>query len=38
MAWNTWLTVRGQPRVNPVVPLESPDAHAVPQTAVPASA
>lgn len=38
MAWNTWLTVRGQQRVNPVVPLGSPAAHAVPATAVPASA
>src|SRR5690606_16121765 len=38
MAWNTWLTGRGQPRVNPAVPLESPDAHAAPQSAVPASA
>jgi cytochrome c oxidase cbb3-type subunit 1 len=38
MAWNTWLTVRGQPRVNPVVPLDSPDARAIPQSAVPASA
>lgn len=26
MAWNTWLTVKGQPRVNPVVPLKNPDA------------
>lgn len=26
MAWNTWITVRGQTRVNPEVPLFSPDA------------
>ncbi|WP_409079880.1 cytochrome-c oxidase, cbb3-type subunit I [Pusillimonas sp. SM2304] len=26
MAWNTWLTVKGQPKVNPAVPLYSPDA------------
>ncbi len=26
MGWNTWLTVKGQPRVNPVVPLKNPDA------------
>jgi cytochrome c oxidase cbb3-type subunit 1 len=37
MAWNTWLTVRGQERVNPLVPLDSHDARA-PQPAVPASA
>jgi cytochrome c oxidase cbb3-type subunit 1 len=37
MAWNTWLTVRGQVRVNPEVPLHTPDAHSV-STAIPASA
>lgn len=26
MAWNTWKTVKGQVKVNPVVPLYSPDA------------
>lgn len=26
MAWNTWATVRGQTKVNPVVPLRNPDA------------
>jgi cytochrome c oxidase cbb3-type subunit 1 len=26
MAWNTWATVRGQQKVNPVVPLRNPDA------------
>ena len=26
MAWNAWMTVRGQTKVNPVVPLYSPDA------------
>jgi cytochrome c oxidase cbb3-type subunit 1 len=26
MAYNTWLTVRGQTKVNPAVPLYSPDA------------
>ncbi len=26
MAWNAWMTVRGQTEVNPVVPLRNPDA------------
>jgi len=26
MGWNTWLTVRGQAKVNPAVPLFNPDA------------
>src|SRR5690554_3544867 len=26
MAWNAWMTVRGQTKVNPAVPLYSPDA------------
>jgi cytochrome c oxidase cbb3-type subunit 1 len=26
MAWNTWKTVQGQTKVNPIVPLYSPDA------------
>lgn len=26
MAWNTWITIKGQTKVDPVVPLYSPDA------------
>ncbi len=26
MAWNTWKTIQGQVKVNPAVPLYSPDA------------
>src|SRR3546814_14918246 len=25
MAWNTWITVKGQPKVNPIVYKRSPD-------------
>jgi cytochrome c oxidase cbb3-type subunit 1 len=26
MAWNTWLTIKGEVKVNPTVPLMNPDA------------